>query len=59
MEFSVRYLHNAKIKPSNNSGLESVFDSMTYTLLISDKTLRSFIPPRVRKITPKLRQFCR
>ena len=26
--------------------------------MISDRTLRSFIPPQVQKITPKLRQVC-
>ena len=40
-----------------NSGLERVFDSVTQNLLISDTTLKSFIPPQVRKMTPKLRQI--
>ena len=45
------------IKPPANVGLESVVDSVTYKLLIIDTTLRSFIPPKVRKMTPRLRQI--
>ena len=41
-------------KPFNNGGLVSVVDSVTQKLLISDTTLKSFIPPQVRKVTPKL-----
>ena len=36
----------------------SVLDSVTQKLLIIDKKLRSFIPPQVRKMTPKLHQIC-
>ena len=36
----------------------SAVDSVTHKLLISDTTSRSFSPPHVRKITPKLRQIC-
>ena len=31
---------------------------MTHKLLISDTELRSFTPPQVRKMTPKLIQIC-
>ena len=58
MDIYVRDLHNDTIKPSKNSGLESVVDSATHKVLISDKTLRLFIPPQVRKITPKSCQIC-
>ena len=40
MEISVGYLHNDMIKPSENSGLVSVVDSVTLKVLISDTTLR-------------------
>ena len=46
------------IKTSDNGGLASVVDSVTHKVLISDTTLRSFIPPQVCKITPKVRQIC-
>ena len=58
MEIYVRDIHNDIIKPSNNGGLVGVVDNMTHKLLISDTTLRSFIPLQVRKMTPKLRQIC-
>ena len=54
MEISVKYLHNDMIKPFDNGGLDILLDSVTHKLLISDTTLRSFIPPQVRKMTPKL-----
>ena len=46
------------IKPFNNGGLASLVDYVTHKVLISDTKLRSFIPPQVQKITPKLRKFC-
>ena len=55
MDIFVRGLHNDIIDPSNNGGLASVSDSVTQKFLISDTTLRLFIPPQVRKMTPKLR----
>ena len=58
MEISVRYVHNDMIKPFNNGGLMNVVDSMTHKVMISDTTLRLFIPSQVRKMTPKLRQIC-
>ena len=54
MEIYVRYLHNDMIKLFDNGGLASVFYSMTHKVLIIDTTLRSFIPPQLRKMTPKL-----
>ena len=42
------------IKPSNNGELENVVDPNTHKLLISNTTLRSFLPPYVQKMTPKL-----
>ena len=59
MDTSVRDIHNDMIKPFYNSGLVSVFDSMTHKVLMSDTTLSSFIPPQDRKMTPKLSQICR
>ena len=59
MEISVRDLHNDKIKPFENGGLTSIVDSMTHKVMISDTTLKSFIPPQVRKMTPKLCHICR
>ena len=53
MEIYVGDIHNDMIKPYKNGGLMSVVDSVTHKLLISDKTLRSFIPPQVQKMTPK------
>ena len=58
MEISIIDLHNNMIKPYDNGGLESVFDSVPQKALISDTTLRSFIPPQVRKMTPKLYHIC-
>ena len=58
MYISVRYLHNDMIKSSENDGLASVFYFVTDKLLISDTRLRLFIPLKVRKMTPKLRQIC-
>ena len=52
------YLQNDMIKSSENDGLASVFDFVTDKLLISDTILRLFIPLKVRKMTPKLRQIC-
>ena len=45
------------IKISDNSGLECVVDSATNKLLISDTTLRSFIPTKVHIMNPRLRQI--
>ena len=59
MDISVRDIQNDLVKLSNNYGLVSVVDSVTQKELISDTTLRSFIPPQVRKMTPKLGQICR
>ena len=58
MEISIIDLHNNMIKPYDNGGLESVFDSVPQKALISDTTLRSFIPPQVRKMTHRLCQIC-
>ena len=58
INISVRDLHNDMIKPSKNSGLASVADSVTQKVLINDTILRSFIPPKVRKKTPKSHQIC-
>ena len=58
MEISVRDPQNHMIKPSCNGRLVSVFDSVTQKLLISDKILRSFTPPQLRKMATKLRQIC-
>ena len=46
------------IKASDNYGLDSVVDSEANKFLISDTTLRSFIPPQVSKTNPRLRQIC-
>ena len=58
MAVYVRYIHNDTIKPFDNGELESIFYSVTHKVLISYRTLRSFIPPQVRKMTPKLCQIC-
>ena len=55
MDISIRDLHNDMIKPSENVDLDIVVDSATQKFLISGTTLRFFIPPIVRKMTPKLR----
>ena len=47
MNISVSDLHNDMIKPSEIGELVSVVDSVTQTVLISDTTLRLFIPPQV------------
>ena len=46
------------IKLYENYWLDNVVYSVTHKFLISDTTLRSFIPPQVRKITSRLRQIC-
>ena len=58
MKISVRYLNHDMIKPSNNVGLASVVEYLTYKVLINFTILRSFIPPKVRKKTPKSHQIC-
>ena len=58
MDISVRDIHNDTIKQYENSGLKILVDSVTHKVLIIDTTLRSFIPPQVRKITPRLRKIC-
>ena len=52
LDISVRGLYNDMIKPSGDGELDSVVDLATNKLLIIDTTLRSFIPPQVRKMTP-------
>ena len=54
MDISVKDLQSDMIKPSNNGELENVVDPNTHKLLISNTTLRSFLPPYVQKMTPKL-----
>ena len=54
MGISVRYISNYMIKSSDNGGLKSKVDSVTQKFLISNTTLRSFIPPQYCKITPRL-----
>ena len=58
MEICVRDFHNDIIKPSDIGWLESIVHLFTHKLLISDSTLRSFITPQVRKMTPRLLQIC-
>ena len=58
MEISIRDIKNDTTKPSEDGGLESVGDYVTQKVPINGTTLRSFIPPQVRKITPRLRQIC-
>ena len=58
MDIYVRDIHNDMIKPFKNGGLASVVDYLTQKVPISDITLKSFIPPQVCKMTPKLRQIC-
>ena len=57
MDISIRDIHNDMIKPYDNAWLVNVFDSVTQKLLISDTTLRQFIPQQVRKMNPKLYQI--
>ena len=45
MDISVRDLQDYMIKPFENGGLESVVDSVTHKVMISDTTLWSFILP--------------
>ena len=58
IEISVRGLHHDMIKTSDNDGLGIVVDSVTLEIMISDTTLRLFIPLQVRKKNPRLRQIC-
>ena len=58
IKISVRDLRNYMIKLYDYCGWASVVDSVTHKLLISDTTLRSFIPPQVCEITTKLCQIC-
>ena len=58
MEVYAKDIQNDMIQSSDNGGLESVVDSVTHKGLISDTTLRLFIPPQVRKTTPRLHQNC-
>ena len=57
MEISVRGLQNDITKPSINGGMTSLVDIVTHKLLKSDRTIRLFIPPQIRKMTPKLRHI--
>ena len=47
MDICVGDIHTDVIKPYNNVGLGIVVDSATIRVLISDTTLRSFIPPQI------------
>ena len=58
MDVYVRDIHNNMIKPLENGGLDNVVYSVTNKLMISDTILRSFIPPQIREMTPKLRDIC-
>ena len=40
MEISVRDIHNDMMKLYDNGGLTSVVDSVTYKVLINDKTIK-------------------
>ena len=57
MDISVRDIHNYMRKLSDNSGLDNVVDSVTKKVFISDTTLRPFVSPQVRKMSPRLRQI--
>ena len=60
MEIYVRYLQNDMKKSSYNGGLDSKVDSLTYKLLISNITSRSFILPNyVRYVDLIFAQFPR
>ena len=59
LNISVMDRHNDMIKSSENGGLPSVDNSVAQKIIIGDTTLRSFIPPQVRKMTPKLFQIRR
>ena len=59
MDIYVRDICNNMIKPYGNFVLVSVVDYVTHKALIIDTALRSFIPPQVRKMTPKLCQIFR
>ena len=54
MDISVRDLQDNMIKLFDNGELVNVVDSVTYKVLISYTTLRSIIPPKFCKMTPKL-----
>ena len=54
MDIYVRNIQNYMIKTSENGKLGSVVNSVTQEFLIIYKKLRSFIPPKVRKLTPIL-----
>ena len=58
MDIYARDPQNDRSKTFENDGLMSVVDYVTQKFIISVTTLRSFIPPQVRKITPKSRQIC-
>ena len=59
MDIFVKDIRKNMIKPSDNSGQNSVVYSMTKRDLKSDTRLSSFIPPKCSKMTPRLRQICR
>ena len=58
MKIYVRDTHIDMIKSYENGELYCVFDSETQKFLIIDTTLRSFIPPQIRKMSPRLRHIC-
>ena len=58
MNIYVRDIHNYMIKPSENGGLASVVDYINQKVPISNTRLRSFITPKVCKMTPKLCHIC-
>ena len=57
IEISIRELHDDLIKPPP-TGLPEVYDINKELLLISESTLRSFIPPKMRAMSPAQRQIC-
>ena len=58
MTIYVGGINNDMIKSSDNCRLYIVVDSVTKKFMLSDTTLRSFIPPQVHKITPILCHIC-
>ena len=54
---SIRELHNSLLSDSNNSGLKDARDE-DGKIIISDSTLRSLLPPQLKKMSARYKIMC-
>ena len=54
---SVRELHNSLVSEPNDGGLKDARDE-DYNIIISDPTLRSLLPPQLKKMPARYNIIC-